>query len=55
MKHRQILPAVFLLAGLHTHAATSDPERDGDWAVMLGRNLALLDQQPADGAARKAA
>ena len=49
MKARPLISALLLLAGLNA-AATTD-----DWAVQLGRQLDILQRQPDDREARKAA
>ena len=55
MKYHHLLTVLFLLASLHAHGASSDAEADGDWAQVLGEQLEILQQQPANTNARKTA
>ena len=55
MHPRRLLPTLLLLAGLNAHSTAVDPAAEGDWAVLLGQQLAVLDRQPEDPAARRTA
>jgi biofilm PGA synthesis protein PgaA len=55
MHPRRLLPTLLLLTGLNAHSTAVDPAADGDWAVLLGQQLAVLDWQPDDPAARRTA
>jgi len=51
MLFRALVPLALVAVSLHGHAA-GDAEADGDWVVVLGRNLDRLAVQPADREAR---
>jgi biofilm PGA synthesis protein PgaA len=53
MTTRRLLPALLLLAAV-TPPASAAPDK-GDWAVVLGRQLARLERQADDREARRAA
>jgi biofilm PGA synthesis protein PgaA len=52
---RRLLPSLLLAASLEVHGAPTDPEAEGDWAVVLGQQLEILQRQPEDSRARHAA
>lgn len=55
MNARQLPVALLLLAALNQAALAGDPEAEGDWAVVLGQQLEILQRQPDNQAARKSA
>ncbi len=53
---RHLILALFLLPGHHLTMATPvDVETQGDWAVVLGNQLKLLEKEPGNTHARKTA
>ena len=55
MNPRRLISALLLLAGLNAQAIPSAAADESDWAMQLGRQLTVLEQQPDNREARKAA
>ena len=51
----KLLSPLFLLTSLHTTTVLAAGPANDDWAVVLGQQMQLLEMNPADATARKAA
>ena len=51
----KLLSPLFLLTSLHTTTVLAAGPANDDWAVVLGQQMQLLEKNPADATARKAA